>query len=648
MGRQRAIEKILDDLDAAMAKGNLSLSLALLNELEIWEGANHPDFHAYETEVAKAYAHYLNINEKPAVSLLAGNPFCDHAAIASYRNRHQGERCFILGTGASLANVDTRLVANEITFGMNLMCRDFGKLGFVPTYYVAEDEKIIRRCGAEIGELSGERVFLPAYAKDWMPDSARPVYLNYIRQDFDEFDIPFFGVDPGRRVWGSGSAAYMAMQLAFYMGFSQVYLLGVDNNYSALQKSKITATGVIYDRDDPDHFEPARFERGVEWTLPQPEKQIPAYEKALYAFSRNGRELINCSPKTRLKAIPYQTLKWALARPVPARRSAALAKKPEITIVVPCYNAESTLDMSVESLLTQNCLSKILLVNDGSTDNTQEIARKWAAKHTNIQLVSQTNQGLGSARNTGLVYADTPYVTFVDSDDTLEPAILEKGLTKIKNENADILQFGTRRINRGQILFTTKQYADFTGLHALEHMIDAYSLAAWSRIYRTALIQRKRLFFSTKRLHEDAIFTLKAYYYASRATYLPEAGYNWFVRDKSLTSTVRKRHLDGVVDNIEDFRFFLIKERLFHSHRYLYIKFIYQMFAMVLRNVLNDKNRDKQENWPLLFDEFISRYKLDWQDHFSYLKNRYNVELEKMFLKLLPPANRENAGTGML
>ena len=643
IGKRRGIEKIIRDLDSSIRSGNLPHSLYLFNELEIAAGSSHPDFHVYEKELAKAYNEYLKIQGGSHNSRPTDKGASDYSDIAAFKNRHWGKRCFILGTGPSLGTVNLEPIANEISFGMNLLCRDFSKLGFTPTYYVAEDEKIIRNSGEILANLSGTQVFLPDFARRWLPDKSSAIYLNYLSQDNNSFEIPFFSTDAARRVWGYGSAAFMAMQLAFYMGFSEVYLLGFDHQYVLPKNARIKGESVIYDDADPNHFETAAFDKGLEWNLPQPEKHVPAYERAAYVFKRNERELVNCTPKTRLRVIPYHTIKWVLNREKPAAPAYSPGKEQEITVVVPCYNVQDTLDMCVESLLSQHCHAKILLINDGSTDATLELAKKWAEKHGNIKVISQTNQGLGSARNTGLAYADSPYITFVDSDDSLEPGILEKSLSKIGEEKADILQFGTRRINRGQIVFTTSQYANFTGLYAIERMIDAYSLAAWSRIYRTDFIQKKRLFFSTKRLHEDVIFTLKAYYYASKTTYLPEAGYNWFVRDKSLTSSVKKIHLTGIMDNIEDFRYFLLKEHLFHDHHYLFIKFIYQMYRMILNNVLLSASYEMKENWLQLLDDFMSRYDFDWQGHNSFIKNSYKNEIHKMFLKLLEPANFKKA-----
>lgn len=95
---------------------------------------------------------------------------------------------------------------------------------------------------------------------------------------------------------------------------------------------------------------------------------------------------------------------------------------PFLTIIVPAYNVEKYLDDCLNSLLTQTEQNhKVIIVNDGSTDSTGEIAKRYAAMYPNLfQYIEQENQGLGAARNTGLACVDTPYVGFLDSDDWLD------------------------------------------------------------------------------------------------------------------------------------------------------------------------------------------------------------------------------------
>lgn len=111
-------------------------------------------------------------------------------------------------------------------------------------------------------------------------------------------------------------------------------------------------------------------------------------------------------------------------------------ESPLLTIVVPAYNVERFLEQCLDSLLHQTLTAhKVIVVNDGSTDRTGEIAKKYADEHPEMfTYVEQENKGLGAARNTGLALVDTHYVGFLDSDDWLMPRYVEKIVERLEQE----------------------------------------------------------------------------------------------------------------------------------------------------------------------------------------------------------------------
>lgn len=117
-------------------------------------------------------------------------------------------------------------------------------------------------------------------------------------------------------------------------------------------------------------------------------------------------------------------------------------EKEILTFVVPAYNAASTINRTIDSILTQNCdRYKIIIINDGSTDSTDEIGKNYAKKYPEkIKYIYQNNRGLGGARNHGIDLADTPYIVFLDSDDWLMPGYVEKVVQQIINNIEDTPQ----------------------------------------------------------------------------------------------------------------------------------------------------------------------------------------------------------------
>lgn len=118
-------------------------------------------------------------------------------------------------------------------------------------------------------------------------------------------------------------------------------------------------------------------------------------------------------------------------------------KRPLLTVVVPAYNVEKYLEECLESLINQTETDhKVIIVNDGSRDRTGEIAKRYAEKYSHlIRYVEQKNQGPGAARNNGMSYVDTPYVTFLDSDDWWDCFFVEKFKREIarQEEETDIV-----------------------------------------------------------------------------------------------------------------------------------------------------------------------------------------------------------------
>ena len=153
--------------------------------------------------------------------------------IAQYKNKYAGQRCFIVANGPSLRPVDLDLLQErgEITFGMNRIYKLFDQTSWQPTFYVCEDELIAQSQQAEINAISATEKFIPIELKWWHDvniDGACYFHLNYSK----EMQYPFaFSTDIAHQIDCRGTVTFSCMQIAAYMGFSEIYLLGVDHNY---------------------------------------------------------------------------------------------------------------------------------------------------------------------------------------------------------------------------------------------------------------------------------------------------------------------------------------------------------------------------------------------------------------------------------
>lgn len=153
--------------------------------------------------------------------------------IATYKGEHTGQRCFIVANGPSLRAEDLDLLHQhgEITFGMNRIYKLFDQTKWRPTYYVCEDELIAKGQQAEINAIPTKCKFIPVELNWWHDvqiDNALYFHLNYKTENRYPYG---FSTDIAHQLDCRGTVTCSCMQLAAYMGFTEIYLLGVDHNY---------------------------------------------------------------------------------------------------------------------------------------------------------------------------------------------------------------------------------------------------------------------------------------------------------------------------------------------------------------------------------------------------------------------------------
>lgn len=170
-----------------------------------------------------------------------------------FQNIHAGQRCFIVANGPSLRAEDLNLLQErgEITFGMNRIYRLFDQTAWRPTYYVCEDELIAQSQQGEINAVEAKAKFIPIELKWWHDVSIEGACYFHLNYD-EEKRCPFsFSTDIAHQLDCRGTVTFTCMQLAAYMGFSRIYLLGVDHNY---QKTIDIHGNVVVDPNAKDYF----------------------------------------------------------------------------------------------------------------------------------------------------------------------------------------------------------------------------------------------------------------------------------------------------------------------------------------------------------------------------------------------------------
>ena len=210
----------------------------------------------------------------------------------------------------------------------------------------------------------------------------------------------------------------------------------------------------------------------------------------------------------------------------------------KFSVVVPVYNVEAYLDDCLRSLQTQDYSDyEVICVNDGSTDGSRKILTAWEKRMPQTRVIDRANGGLSAARNTGLAAATGDYVVFVDSDDWVEPTMLNRLAEEANGE--DMICFACRRTdNNAHDTLHPEQSGgwEYYNRHALEHREVAF-VCVWQRCYRRESLIENGLRFREGILHEDNEFTPRVCLKAKKTKVIPDVLYNYRVRPGSIMTT---------------------------------------------------------------------------------------------------------------
>jgi glycosyltransferase involved in cell wall biosynthesis len=230
-----------------------------------------------------------------------------------------------------------------------------------------------------------------------------------------------------------------------------------------------------------------------------------------------------------------------------------------VSVIIPAYNADKYIVDAVDSLINQSVKPKeIIIIDDGSTDNTKNIILEKYKDNSLIKIFSQENKGLGEARDRGISLCTGDYVFCCDSDDIVLPGLFEEFNNKLQeNKNMDMFCFNTYLFFENGTIKTKGNHQKSgwvkNGWDVAFDLIsrESYTSAAWTYILRREIIIQNKLKF-IRRIHEDHNFTMNAYL-TSQATYRTK---NFFysvrVRQGSLTRS--KINIDFVINRINAFK----------------------------------------------------------------------------------------------
>lgn len=310
--------------------------------------------------------------------------------------------------------------------------------------------------------------------------------------------------------------------------------------------------------------------------------------------------------------------------------------KKDISIIVPIYNAEKYLNKCIDSIINQSKKElEIILINDGSTDNSENIIKKYADKR--IKYFKNKNQGIGKTRNFGIEKATGKYIMFLDSDDFLELNACEKMFEKVEKDKLDIVICDYYRYfdngNKEEVKlpnFKNSSLKDNPDI-ICEH------LSPWAKIYKTDLIKKNNIKFVENLKYEDAPFVIEALDCAKKIgkVNLP---LNYYVIHEKSETTVRDEKVFDIIQIIDIIR------KYTKNKKYLKEK-IDKLTVRIITNYTIQQRMQEDKNVGIRFiNEAFSYLKKEVPDYKNnkYFENRSffkrtiekNMLLTKIYVKL--------------
>lgn len=283
----------------------------------------------------------------------------------------------------------------------------------------------------------------------------------------------------------------------------------------------------------------------------------------------------------------------------------------KVTMVIPVYNSEKYVGRCLKSVLEQTYKDvSILVINDGSTDNSQQIIDEYAKKYKNIISIEQKNMGVAKTRNKAIQMTNTEYIMFMDNDDYIDKDYIETLLKNAEDGKYDIVVCGYKRpTESGKII---KQVKLEDG-----ELSKFNILSPWSKIYRTNFLKENNLEFLDNDIGEDIYLNFQAYTITDKIKKLDYVGYNWFYNTHSVSNTKQKNGKNVHVVRFLDSTFNAMNEKGLIKKKYGIVE-----YSFLTTSVWYLSYCTKGMSFKEISEEYDITFK--WlKDHFpDYKKNK--------------------------
>ena len=310
---------------------------------------------------------------------------------------------------------------------------------------------------------------------------------------------------------------------------------------------------------------------------------------------------------------------------------------PKVSVIVPFYNVEKYIEKCLDSLVNQTLEEiEIILVNDGSQDNSEEKAKEFEKRYPNkIKYYKKANGGLGDARNFGIKYASGEYIAFLDSDDFIEPTMYEEMYKKAKQENADMVEcdFWWE--------YPNKKKEDIGNTYSNQkEMLYKSRVVAWNKLIKREIYEKHpEARFSVGLRYEDVEGFYKILPYIKKVAFVRKCFIHYIQRQGSISNTQNRKNEEifTVLENVVDY---YRKNNLYdyfeEELEYVYARYLLcSSFFRIVK--IKDKNIRKDllnKTWKNLNIKFPNWKKNKVLNNTKSIKNLYIKSINKVTFKI--------------
>lgn len=282
----------------------------------------------------------------------------------------------------------------------------------------------------------------------------------------------------------------------------------------------------------------------------------------------------------------------------------------KISLIIPVYNCEKYLENCLESVMKQDLAGiEVIIINDGSEDNSLEIVEGYKSRFKNISIINQENKGQGAARNLGIKIAKGEYIGFIDADDYIEPNMISSMYYKAKDNDYDIVTCGTKIVSEDGDIIKEIRIAESEKLTSEEAIIRTIkgenTFAVWNKIFKRKFFIENNIFFKEGCYYEDIYVIIKAFSCAKSIYNFKKSFYYYVQHTKSTTKQKKIKYYNDLLMEVARTKEYIndkySKNKLmniaFENTQTLFLlQFISELnFNINIENILKQKLIDKEK-----------------------------------------------------